>query len=195
MTEVKARYCTPMGPCCVHSRRIDQTVGIKRSILSFGLNSGAQALYTPYTRTCLSPGTRMHWRGRGLGMCSAGPATDMAELEGRIAEQGNKVRIMKEMIKTDSMAHSKEELDAEITKLKALKAELDVRLQVQLFHDASVCSSDTRIQKHSNDMHAYMRGERNPKRMDALSAITHMLVSTSTCSVRARDVGVFTFKL
>jgi hypothetical protein len=51
-------------------------------------------------------------------------AVDTTALEAQIAEQGNKVRAMKEAMKADSGAHTKEELDVEVGKLKALKAQL-----------------------------------------------------------------------
>mmetsp|Transcript_14646 Transcript_14646/g.35862 ORF Transcript_14646/g.35862 Transcript_14646/m.35862 type:complete len:688 (+) Transcript_14646:60-2123(+) len=58
---------------------------------------------------------------------SSGPTNteDRAALEGRIAEQGSRVRSMKEAMKADPASHTKEELDKEVSALKALKAELD----------------------------------------------------------------------
>jgi hypothetical protein len=52
-------------------------------------------------------------------------AASNAELENQVQEQGQKVRSMKEAIKANPDAHSKAELDAEVAKLKALKAELE----------------------------------------------------------------------
>jgi hypothetical protein len=51
--------------------------------------------------------------------------SNTAELENQVQEQGQKVRAMKEAVKANPDAHSKAELDAEIAKLKALKAELE----------------------------------------------------------------------
>ena len=55
-----------------------------------------------------------------LRMCGA----STAELEGQIAEQGNKVRGMKEAMKADPDSHTKDELDAAVAVLKELKAKL-----------------------------------------------------------------------
>jgi anti-sigma factor ChrR (cupin superfamily) len=57
----------------------------------------------------------------GLRMMSA----SVADVEAQIKEQGDLVRAMKEAIKADESAHSKEELTAAIDKLKALKAQLE----------------------------------------------------------------------
>jgi hypothetical protein len=61
-----------------------------------------------------------------LSMTAAKPkaAVDTATVEAQIAEQGEKVRAMKEAMKADEKAHTKAELTAEVDKLKALKAQL-----------------------------------------------------------------------
>ena len=51
-------------------------------------------------------------------------AVDTAAVEAQIEEQGNKVRLMKEAMKSDEKSHTKAELTAEVDKLKALKAQL-----------------------------------------------------------------------
>jgi len=51
-------------------------------------------------------------------------AVDVTALEAQVAEQGDKVRKMKEAMKIDANAHSKEQLIAEVDKLKMLKAKL-----------------------------------------------------------------------
>lgn len=51
-------------------------------------------------------------------------AVDAAAVEAQIAEQGEKVRAMKEAMKADENAHTKGELTAEVETLKALKAQL-----------------------------------------------------------------------
>ena len=51
-------------------------------------------------------------------------AIDSAAVEAQIAEQGDKVRAMKEAMKANPDSHSKAELTAEVDKLKALKAQL-----------------------------------------------------------------------
>jgi hypothetical protein len=51
-------------------------------------------------------------------------AVDVSALEAQIAEQGDKVRRMKEAIKVDANAHTKAELTVEVDKLKTLKAQL-----------------------------------------------------------------------
>ena len=61
-----------------------------------------------------------------LSMTAAKPkaAVDTAAVEAQIAEQGEKVRAMKEAMKADEKAHTKAELTAEVDKLKGLKAQL-----------------------------------------------------------------------
>eukprot|EP00961_Rhodomonas_salina_P068118 914561-Rhodomonas_salina.1 len=61
---------------------------------------------------------------RGGGDAAVHLPEGVVELEAKIKEHGNKVREMKERMKTDPMAHTKEELDAEIQQLKALKLQL-----------------------------------------------------------------------
>ena len=63
-------------------------------------------------------------RLRPLSMTAAKPKADTAAVEAQIAAQGEKVRAMKEAIKADANAHTKDELTAEVDKLKALKAQL-----------------------------------------------------------------------
>ena len=51
-------------------------------------------------------------------------AVDVTALEAQVAEQGDKVRKMKEAMKADANSNTKEELTAEVDKLKILKAKL-----------------------------------------------------------------------
>ena len=71
-------------------------------------------------RGLLVPGSR---RG-GAATTAMMAAVDTAAVEAQIEEQGNKVRLMKEAMKSDGNAHTKAELTAEVDKLKALKAQL-----------------------------------------------------------------------
>ncbi len=53
-----------------------------------------------------------------------GSNDDTAAVEAKFAAQGKLVRVMNEAIKADANAHTKDELTAEVNKLKALKAKL-----------------------------------------------------------------------
>eukprot|EP00802_Teleaulax_amphioxeia_P003924 Tamp_03927.p1 GENE.Tamp_03927~~Tamp_03927.p1 ORF type:complete len:668 (-),score=221.33 Tamp_03927:1502-3454(-) len=76
-------------------------------------------------RLGVAPGLRASGSRRaGAATTAMMAAVDTAAVEAQIAEQGNKVRAMKEAMKADENAHTKAELTAEVDKLKALKAQL-----------------------------------------------------------------------
>ena len=52
------------------------------------------------------------------------PAVDVGALEAEIKTQGEKIRSMKEAVKSDPSAFSKEQIDVEVAKLKELKAKM-----------------------------------------------------------------------
>ena len=61
--------------------------------------------------------------GRAVGLMMSTPV-DVKAVEEQIQEQGELVRSMKEAMKADAAAHSKEELSAAVDTLKALKAKI-----------------------------------------------------------------------
>jgi hypothetical protein len=63
-------------------------------------------------------------RPRGGEKTSTG--LEMEGLQAQIEAQGAKVRVMKELMKTDPASHSKEQLDTEIKELTSLKVERQV---------------------------------------------------------------------
>ena len=118
-------------------RRAVPTAFAAQSLLSLGrrgepfrfsasLRPSALPLAAPVRIGRMQPAYGLHLPGSRLVSATAMnmAAVDVTALEAQVAEQGDKVRKMKEAMKADANSHTKEELTAEVDKLKILKAKL-----------------------------------------------------------------------